>query len=97
MKVITSLEVENDGLKTKLNTIAKRERRLRHSNIVGDDDGVYKSIEDKEAFITKNVEDVMNKMYTRTSNKRKAMVLTKMISEGNIFGGDGKDGYDTIF
>ena len=97
VKVITSLEVENDGLKTKLNTIAKRERRLRDSYIEGDNDGVYKLIEDKEAFITKNVEDVMNKMYTRSSNKRKAMVLTRMISEGKIFGGDGKDGYDTIF
>ena len=63
---------------------------------MSDDDGVYKSIEDKEAFITKNVEDVMNKMYTRTSIKRKAMVLTRMISQGKIFGGDGKDEYDTI-
>ena len=97
VEVIKSLEVENDGLKTKLNTIAKRERRLQDSNTGDDDDGVYKLIEDKEAFITKNVEDVMNKMYTRSSNKRKAMVLTRMISEGKIFGGDGKDGYDTIF
>ena len=97
VKVITSLQDENDGLKTKLSTITKRERRLRVSNIEGDDDGVFKSIKDKEAYITKYVEDVMNKMFTRTTNKRKAMVLTRMISEGKIFGGDGKDGYDTIF
>ena len=97
VKAITSLKVENDGLKTKLNTISKRERRLRDSNIVGDDDCVHKSIEDKERFISKNVEDIINKMYPRTQNKRKAMVLTKMISEGKIFGGDGKDGYDAIF
>ena len=64
---------------------------------MGDDDGVDKLIEDKEAFITTNVEDIINKMNPRTQNKRKAMVLTKMISEGNLFGGDGKDVCDTIF
>ena len=80
-----------------MNTIAKRERRLRQSNVgSGDEDG-YQSIEDKEAYITKTVGSVINKMYPRTKDKTKAMILTRMISEGKIFGGDGKDGYNTVF
>ena len=97
VEVITSLEVENDGLKTKVNTIEKRERRLRQSNLLADDGCSYDSIEDKEAYITKNVESIINKMFPRTKAKKKAMILTRMISAGKIFGGDGKEGYDTVF
>ena len=97
VEVITSLELENDGLKTKVNTIEKRERRLRQSNVLADDGCSYESIEDKEAYITKNVESVINKMFPRTKAKKKAMILTRMISAGKIFGGDGKEGYDTVF
>ena len=97
VEVITSLELENDDLKTKVNTIEKRERRLRQSKVQLDNGCSYESIEDKEACITKNVDMVINKMYPRTKDKKKVMILTRIMSAGKSFGGDGKEGYNIVF
>ena len=39
----------------------------------------------------------MTKVFPRTGAKKKAKYLTKMISDGKIFGSDGQEGYNEVF
>lgn len=39
----------------------------------------------------------MGKMLPQTGAKKKSKFLAKMISDGKIYGGDGKDGYTEVF
>ena len=87
------LEAENVNLKKNMNKAYVRECRTRKETVESDgEDDAYKSLASKEAYITKCVDATMNKMLPRTGAKKKAKFLTKMISDGKIFGSDGKGG-----
>ena len=92
------LSAENVNLKTNLNKAYVRECRTRQKKEEDDDDdNAYNTLSSKEEYITKCVEATMNKMLPRTGAKKKAKFLTKMISDGKIFGSDGKEGYNEVF
>ena len=115
VEVITSLELENDGLKTKVNTItsplteeikALKNRLLtanvqlhmmRQSATSSIDYGNCDTVASKEAYIAKHVKATLTKILPRTKPKKKAKFLTKMISDGKMFGVDGQHGYKEIF
>ena len=93
-----ALKAENANLKTNLNKAYVRECRTRQKKEEDDDDdNAYNTLSSKEEYITKCVEATMNKMLPRTGAKKKAKFLTKMISDGKIFGSDGKEGYNEVF
>ena len=71
--------------------------RIRQSETLASDSGKYDTVASKEAYIAEHVEAALTKMLPRTRAKNKAKFLTKMISDGKIFGVDGRYGYKEIF
>ena len=71
--------------------------RIRQSETLASDSDKYDTVSSKEAYIAEHVEAALTKMLPRTRAKNKAKFLTKMISDGKIFGVDGRYGYKEIF
>ena len=51
----------------------------------------------KECYISEHVEALMTKVFPPIGAKNKGKYLTKMISDGKIFGSDGQEGYNEMF
>ena len=90
------LEEENCNLKKIVNNGYQREWRMKHSAPGFEDGDRFVSMESKISFISEQVQAVMTKVFPRTGSKKKAKFLAKMISDGQIFGNDGQEGYKEL-
>lgn len=54
-------------------------------------------MESKECYIYEHIDALMTKLFPCNRSKKKAELLTKMISDRKMFGSDGQEGYNEVF